>query len=289
MNFQRMDYFLAVAECLNFSKAADQLYISHQALSKQIRLLEDEIGARLLERDTTKVRLTEVGRKVVELYTPLSAAIKQCTDSIQAFVEYKKTCIRVGYFNGLPYRTAVAPVVAYLREKIPGVKIDIAAAGFSEIKEDLAEDRIDLLIHVMHEWDEWPEVISKTMCELPEHIIVSELHPWFDKDSVTAEDIRQERMLCYEESFHADKHTFMGHIEVLERLYVRNASTYAGVLASGAAFGIVGSLHNQSEGEHKLLPLPPEYSVRADLTLSYKPLHPQMELFSTIPGIQLSE
>ena len=285
MNLQRMEYFLVVAECLNFSKASEQLFISRQALSKQIHLLENEVGARLLEIDSTKVRLTEVGRKVVELCKPLMANVKQCEEDICAFVEHKKTCIRVGYFNGLPYRTAVAPVIAYLKEKIPGAKIDITAAGFSEIKEDLAEDRIDLLIHVMHEWDEWPEVVSKTMRELPEYIIVSEVHPWFHKDRVTVEDIRQERLLCYEKSFHSDKHVFMGHIDVLERLYVRNASTYAGVLASGAAFGIVGSLHNQSEGEHRLISLPPEYSVRADLTLSYKPLHPQAELFRTMPEI----
>lgn len=59
MNLQRMKHFLVAAECLNFSNAAEQLFISRQALSKQIHLLENEVGAHLLEIDSTKVHLTE--------------------------------------------------------------------------------------------------------------------------------------------------------------------------------------------------------------------------------------
>ena len=48
MDIRRVEYFIKVAETLNFSEAAKQLHISHQALSKQVQILEQEVGVSLL-------------------------------------------------------------------------------------------------------------------------------------------------------------------------------------------------------------------------------------------------
>lgn len=61
MNFQNIEYFLAVVECGNFTKAAKNLYISQQSLSENIRRLEDEVGTPLLVRGKT-LSLTPAGK-----------------------------------------------------------------------------------------------------------------------------------------------------------------------------------------------------------------------------------
>lgn len=61
MELHHIRYFLEVAETLNFSRAAERLHVSQPALSKQIRALEEELGAALFQRTTVKVRLTEAG------------------------------------------------------------------------------------------------------------------------------------------------------------------------------------------------------------------------------------
>lgn len=61
MELRHLRYFVAVAEDLNFRKAAGRLHISRPALSKQIKDLEDEMSVRLLERDTVSVSLTKAG------------------------------------------------------------------------------------------------------------------------------------------------------------------------------------------------------------------------------------
>ncbi len=62
MNTRQLEYFLAVAEELSFTKAAEKLYVSQTAVTQQIQALEDLVGVKLLSRTKKKVELTPAGR-----------------------------------------------------------------------------------------------------------------------------------------------------------------------------------------------------------------------------------
>jgi len=67
MNLRDMSYLLAVAESLNFKRAADACHVSQPTLSMQIKKLEDELGVRLFERTNKSVMITDAGRRIVEI------------------------------------------------------------------------------------------------------------------------------------------------------------------------------------------------------------------------------
>jgi DNA-binding transcriptional LysR family regulator len=62
MELRHLRYFVAVAEALSFRKAAARLSISEPAVSQQVADLEDELGLSLLNRNSRRVELTEIGR-----------------------------------------------------------------------------------------------------------------------------------------------------------------------------------------------------------------------------------
>lgn len=62
MELRQLRYFKAVAELLNFSRAAEQLHVAQSALSRQIQVLEHSVGAKLLDRDRSRVSLTDAGK-----------------------------------------------------------------------------------------------------------------------------------------------------------------------------------------------------------------------------------
>ncbi|MFF0000356.1 LysR family transcriptional regulator [Streptomyces avermitilis] len=83
-------YFTSVAEELSFTRAAERLFISQPALSKQIRMLEKQLGAVLFERDRRTVRLTAVGKALL----PHAREVLAAWQAAEAAVEEVKTAER---------------------------------------------------------------------------------------------------------------------------------------------------------------------------------------------------
>ena len=92
---QKVNSFLLLAEELNFSRAAQKLYISQQALSAQISALENDLGFPLFVRTTKSVRLTEAGERTADFFRRSAAELQSLTAAYRKSVG---TLLRIGCF-----------------------------------------------------------------------------------------------------------------------------------------------------------------------------------------------
>jgi DNA-binding transcriptional LysR family regulator len=120
---RQLRYFLAVAEELNFTRAATRLRIAQQALSAAIRQLETELGTPLFVRTTRKVELTPAGEALVGPARRTLAEAAATVEAVQAVARGERGHLHVGLQSGaggdLPHR-----IFSAFRQRLPGADLD---------------------------------------------------------------------------------------------------------------------------------------------------------------------
>lgn len=97
MELRHLRYFVAIAEDLNFSKAARRLHVSQPPLTQAIQNLEKELGAKLFERTSRSVRLTDDGVFFLERARGILGQVTRAADDLRLRGSGKKEILRVGF------------------------------------------------------------------------------------------------------------------------------------------------------------------------------------------------
>lgn len=147
MNFLNIEYFLVAAKELNFSKAAEKLYISPQSLSTHIAKLENELGVDLFYRDHP-MRLTYAGEILVKCGQEILDKKKQTVDELKDIADSKRGKLAIGLspIRGLVFLPLILPKFS---EEYPGVEIKVLEAPTSKLDSALANGEIDVMISLL--------------------------------------------------------------------------------------------------------------------------------------------
>jgi len=145
MELRRLRYFIAVAEELNFRRAAEQLHVAQPAVSQQVRKLEIELGVDLFRRNKRAVSLTAAGvtfldeaRRTLRQAETAARAARQAADGTQGR-------LRVGYLPGpLPWR--LAETITRFAVRFPGVEVVPQTVGARQAVGDVASGRLDVAV-----------------------------------------------------------------------------------------------------------------------------------------------
>ena len=119
---------VAVAQERNFTRAADRLHLTQQALSGQIRQLEDRVGTRLIDRDPRRVELTAAGVALYERARPLLAGTEQAVAAARAAAG-EQPRLTIGYVAALT-RRMVGSAIELFAERRPDVEVSIHFGSF---------------------------------------------------------------------------------------------------------------------------------------------------------------
>ncbi len=136
-------YFLAVADELNFTRAAERLSMAQSALSAQVQKLEAQLGVRLLERTTRSVRLTDAGQVVRDRGPAALAALEEVWEAARRAGRGEAGRLRLAYSPSAGYDTAPRLVEA-LRERFPGVEVAAELLPTPEVVRAVLDGRADV-------------------------------------------------------------------------------------------------------------------------------------------------
>ncbi len=257
MEYRRIEYFLCVAETLNFTQAAAKLFITPQALAKQIALLEDEVGAKLLNRTTRSMALTPLGEECCKRFTAVVDSFNKTANDIKALAREAGETLRVGFFSALPKNEIVTPLLNLFSEQYSLPNIEIITGGLDEVRSWLENDEIDLCITNIHDYEHWEKYETVELVSTPARIVISSHHPWAEKSKITEGDIEQASILLLKLDRIMDSDSFYKKIRCKQRHYAQNFDVMLALLEIGNDFGVFPKVYNHMyHARFKYLDLP---------------------------------
>jgi DNA-binding transcriptional LysR family regulator len=128
---RRLRYFVAVATERNFTRAAERLHVAQPALSRQVRLLERELGVELLRRTTHEVTLTDAGRYLLERAPGVLGATDDLWRGVRAFAAGEQGSVLPGHGTSAGYETAPRLLEA-IAERLPALEVGARVMATAE-------------------------------------------------------------------------------------------------------------------------------------------------------------
>jgi DNA-binding transcriptional LysR family regulator len=194
MDIAGLKSFIAVANCLNFTNAANMLYITQPTLSKQISNIENEVGFRLFDRNNRTVALTSEGKTLLcyanQVITSYEALL-QAVDKVQKRVIGS---LRVGYFEHLGFDILTRAVTS-IRKRFPNVDVDFVQAEIPDLLNLLDRDEIDAALSNKLGITKSPSLSWRIISKNPLQCLVPETHRLASRKSIGIDELRDEKII----------------------------------------------------------------------------------------------
>ncbi|RKE79325.1 LysR family transcriptional regulator [Rhizobium sp. AG855] len=195
MDLRQLRYFVAVAKERNFTRAADLLHMAQPPLSRQIQLLEEELGVDLIIRSSRPVRLTEAGRVFNEQALQILGRVEQMKEATRRVGLNQNSVLSIGFvastlYGGLP------ALVRKLRQQAPDVDIQLLEMMSVHQVSALKEGRIDIGFGRLRHTD--PQIVTTILREEPLAVAIArDTRLAFTSDPILPEALVGEKLILY--------------------------------------------------------------------------------------------
>jgi DNA-binding transcriptional LysR family regulator len=188
MELRQLEYFVAVAEEANFTRAAARLHVAQPGVSAQVRRLERELGQELLDRSGRSVRLTNAGAAVLPYARAALGAVagaRVVADELAGLVRGQVSVGMVVACASLDLTT----LLASFHERHPGVEITLTEANSDRLIDALQDGQLDLA---------WVGAAGPVPKGIATHVLIDDPlvvavngdHRWADRSSIPLRDLR---------------------------------------------------------------------------------------------------
>jgi len=186
-------YFLTLCQELNFTRAAEKCNVAQPALTRAIKLLEDEFGGLLFHRERARTHLSELGQAVRPYLEEVQRQSQQAKHLATSFIELKGTPLKLGVMCTIGPGNFVG-LLTNLQAQHPGIELQITDAAASDLQGRLLDGGLEAAIYC------WPDQIDERLHYLPLFreqffIVLGRQHRLANRPEVRVGDLNGERYL----------------------------------------------------------------------------------------------
>lgn len=192
MNIRDFEYLVALAEHKHFRKAAEACFVSQPTLSGQIRKMEDELGASLLERSSRRVLFTDSGLQLVAQAKRVLTEVKNFTEMASLQGKEMSGPLHIGFIPTIgPYLLPL--IIQPMKKAFPDLELFLHEAQTNQLVRQLEEGRLDCII--LASVAETEPFIELEMFHEPLMMAVPENHPWAEKTELDMVELKGHTVL----------------------------------------------------------------------------------------------
>jgi DNA-binding transcriptional LysR family regulator len=244
MELRHLRYFLAVADALNFSRAAERLRVAQPALSRQIRDLEEQLGFRLFERTTAKVQLTEAGYFLQQQAGKLLMQFDIAVTGAQRIAKGTTGDFRIGT-DWSAAGLFITEAARELHQLYPGLSIDFVELPGYEHIQAIRDKKINVGFIGGILLTPRKDIVCRLISTCAIKAILPREHPLANQAEVRLRDLKQERWITISEQEIPGFKVLLLHILKPAQFtpkFGRSARSFEGMLAfvgTGEGIGLV--------------------------------------------------
>lgn len=147
MNMLQIDYFIAVAKNLSFSRAAEELFVAQPSVSKQISALESELGFTLIDRtNKNRLTLTPAGVLYYDFFQDFKHSLKYTENMAKEVSGHRKSTFRIGIVEGWSFIEFIRLCRSHFKKNLPDIELEFEAHSFQELRSRLKSADLDMIL-----------------------------------------------------------------------------------------------------------------------------------------------
>lgn len=193
MNELQIDYFLAVARNLSFTKTADEMYVSQPAISRQIAHLEGELGFVLFDRSEKSTQLTAAGKLFFDFFAEYKQNMQRTKEMAFKATNEQVGSIRVACLEGWNNVSFIPDALNNFKSNFKNMDIELSSYGFKGLLKALGSDKVDIILALEGTSEDYDDIMTKTVTTLPKKIIFSDRHRFANRVNLTPKDFKDEK------------------------------------------------------------------------------------------------
>lgn len=295
MTLTQIKYFLVVAECLNFTKAAEQVFVTQQVISKQIKHIEEEIGFSLFVRDKRNVKLTDGGQMLYGYWSKMLNGYNKVLKEAYTIMNQKEQIMRIGTIDVSRIYDWIAHAVAVMSEDNPLWQFRVDSGSYRNLYQGLIEGRYDCIISLQDENRGLPEEFEEVVVyHSAPKLIIAQNHPAYH-EGMSLEEMKDYPLYAFSSKFSKNaiqnirKHCISVGIDPQQIEEFDEISSMEMALHAGKGYAVTYELYFRNPvGNLKIIDVSEEQARSAsDFSIAYakskkKILEPFLDAFPKI-------